>query len=304
MPWLSLSCYNDCREQEVPPVNSERYERYDGQETEVILSTGSGGRPLAVIASKAFLSCKSIERLVLPDSLEAVEDWGFAHMKNLREIVFPAKDIRFGRQIFLGCERLERVRLRDMEPEIQSGLPGIPELLASMFRFFPQERLEDIALAGDRRGQWKWLAAYDDALEDFLKRPDDTGFEPAFIGWFDVEDVDDQRADYILQHRKNKIRLVFQRLLYGTALQEELRIFLQSILTRHTYLVQELFSEDGEHYGRDIRYYKIWHEAGGLNRKIAGRLLDRLPEEEPEIRAYLMKVQMEQSGDFFAELEL
>ncbi len=287
-------------------MRDERYEKYEGQEPEVILTSGSGGRPLAIIASKAFLSCKSIERLVLPDSLEAVEDWGFAHMKNLREIVLPAKDIQFGKQVFLGCEKLERVELRDAELEDTGGVPGIPEFLASMFRYFPQERLEDIALAGDRRGQMRWLAAYDDALESFLKRPDDTGFEPAFIGWFDVEDVDDQRADYILQHRKNKIRIVFQRLLYDTALQEGLRIFLQSILVRHTFLVQELFIEDEEHYGRDIRYYKIWHRAGGLTRKMAGRLLKKLPREEPEIRAYLMRVQMEQeqTEDFFAELEL
>lgn len=287
-------------------MDYERYEKYDGQDKEVVLSAGSRGRPLAVIASKAFLSCKSIERLVLPNSLEVVEDWGFAYMKNLREIVLPAKDIKFGKQIFLGCESLERVQLRAIGTEEQDAVPGIAEFLASMFRFFPQERLEDIALTGDRRGQMRWLAAYDDALEIFLKRPDDTGFEPAFIGWFDVEDVDDQRADYILQHRKNKIRLVFQRLLYDTGLKDGLRVFLQGILVRHTYLVQELFIEDEEHYGRDIRYYKIWHQAGGLTRKMAGRLLKKLPKEEPEIRAYLMKVQMEQEqvGDFFAELEL
>ena len=47
----------------------------------------------------------------LPHSLEAVEDWGFAHMKNLREIALPAKMLTFGKQVFLGCDRLERVRL-------------------------------------------------------------------------------------------------------------------------------------------------------------------------------------------------
>ncbi len=287
-------------------MDYERYEKYDGQDREVSLSVGAGGRPLAVIASKAFLSCKSVERLVLPDSLEAVEDWGFAHMKNLREIVFPVKDIRFGRQIFLGCDNLERIQLRDMFGTSSGSIPGIPEFLASMFRFFPQERLEDISLAGDRRGQLRWLSVYDDALEIFLKRPDDTGFEPAFIGWFDVEDVEDQRADYVLQHRKNKIKLAFQRLLYDTFLKDGFRTFLRSILVRHTFLVQELFVEDEEHYGRDIRYYKIWHQSGGLNRKMAGRMLKKLPQEEPEIRAYLLRLQMEQEKpeDFFAELEL
>jgi len=78
-----------------------RFEKYTGQETEVQLPDEMDGKPLGIIGCKAFLSCKTVEKLYLPKTLEAVEDWGFAHMKNLREIVMPARTVHFGKQVFL-----------------------------------------------------------------------------------------------------------------------------------------------------------------------------------------------------------
>lgn len=288
-----------------------RYIKYTGQETEVCLSVNSQGMPLSVIGSKAFLSCKTVERLVLPPTLEVVEDWGFAHMKNLREIVLPAREIRFGRQVFLGCDSLQRVVLYSVKdiPDAEAinyleELPGLDRLRASMFRFFPQESLEQLEYAVEEAGQRKWLALYDGALESFLREPDDNGFEPAFIGWFDVEDVDDQRQGYILSRRKNKIMLAFERLICGEEPFKHLQQYLWSVILDHGDLVQELFLESSE-YGRDIRYYKIWQQAGGLSVPVAEILLTKLPWEEPEIRANLMELlQQERKEDFFTQLEL
>ena len=236
----------------------------------------------------------------LPHSLEAVEDWGFAHMKNLREIALPAKMLTFGKQVFLGCDRLERVRLFGAEI-----YQGISYFLASMFRFFPEQTLENLEQAGDVQGQWQWLARYDRALLEYLNRPEDDGFVPAFIGWFDVEDVDEQKQHYMLEQRKNKLILVFQRLMYNEKLSEEDEIFLSRRLQDEDMLVEELLLQR-EELGRDVRYYRIWEQWGGLNPERCARLLDRLPQEEPEIRGYLLKLQLENvdKQDFFAELDL
>lgn len=279
-----------------------RFEKYYGQDREVDLARAEQQVPVAIIGMKAFLSCKTVEKLILPETLETVEDWGFAHMKNLREITLPAKKIAFGKQVFLGCDRLRRILLT-ADTELYAG---IPFFLASMFRFFPEGGLENLEMAGAEEGQWEWLAAYDKALNGYIDRPDDYGFEPAFIGWFDIEDVDDQKNNYMLEQRKNKIRLALQRLRYGEGLSGKDRDFLQQFLCRENELTEELFLDETEELGGEIAFYTVWQEAGGLDCERAGRLLDRLPETQPEIRAYLLKIQLEhtEGGGFFEELRL
>lgn len=287
-----------------------RYDKYTGQETEVQLPLYVEGRPLAVIGCKAFLSCKTVERLVLPPTVEAVEDWAFAHMKNLTEIIMPAREIRIGKQVFLGCEGLKRVTLYPVENveenvgiNILGELPGLDRLWASMFRFFPQEDLYKPEEMVEEQGQRRWLCRYDEALESYLRKPDDTGFVPAFIGWFDVEDVDDQRQGYILNCQRDKVKLVFQRLTCGEMPERSLEDYFYSIISKYSAHVEELFLQNPE-YGRDICYYKIWQQACKPDRSKIEEFLTKLPWEEPEIRVYLMELLQVVEGDFFAQLEL
>lgn len=306
-----------------------RFERYNGQEKEVCLPEEAEGKPFSTVGMKAFLSCKSVERLVLPDTLERVEDWGFAHMKNLQEIVLPAKEVAFGKKVFLGCENLQRVTLSG----VQSGTlyEGIPYFLATAFRLFgeetmqslqttglvdaemmteyPNDILQNLQIAGDQEGQWRWLFIYDKALEAYLRRSDDEGFVPAFIGWFDVEDVDDQKQGYIRRMRESKLRLVFQRLLHSKGLAESTESFLNQYLRENTLFLVEILTEQYLHqedFYTDIRCFKIWKASGGLTGEYAGRLMGAVPEEEPEIKSYLLECQLEDAGgdSFFAGLDL
>lgn len=299
-----------------------RYERYRGRESEVCLPETVDGLPLTVIGMKAFLSCKSVERLVLPSALEAVEDWGFAHMKKLREIVLPAREIAFGKKVFLGCDSLQRVLLKDAS-ELYDG---IPYFLATAFYFFGEETLQslqttglvdgellskypdnilqNLRIAGDREGQWHWLYVYDRALEAFLKSGDDDDFVPAFIGWFDVEDVEDQRNGHVQKRREEKVRLVFRRLLYPEALEAGMEDFLNRYLRENADSVAELFLRSKE-LGGDIRYYKIWRASGGLSGEYAEKLMEAM-EEEPEILSFLLECRLDgqDGGSFFEGLEL
>lgn len=293
-------------------MNDEKgyYRKYIGQETEVYLPDEVDDKTLTVIGSKAFLSCKTVEHLVLPGSVEQVGDWAFAHMKQLREIVLPVGKIAFGKQVFLGCDNLERVVLYAVNENAEvdkicsiKELSGLDRLRASMFRFFPQESLAHLENMRDESGQRQWLSLYDEALEEFLRKPDDDGFEPAFIGWFDVEDVDDQKQGYILKRRSDKVELVFQRLVCGEEPREQFQQYLHSMLVEHAEHVWKLFIENPR-YGRSVEYFKIWQQSGGLKHSTAQKLLAELPWEEPEIRGYLMELLQSGSVDYFAQLEL
>lgn len=291
----------DMQIETIPCGDNTHFERYNGH-AKVVQLTATSDKPLKTIDAKAFLSCKTIEKLILPDTLENVEDWGFAHMKALREITLPAKELVFGKKVFLGCDHLEKVFLVHSDAVYE----GIPYFLASMFRFFPENSLGNLKIVGDEQGQWTWLTAYDEALQTYIKRPHDYDFEPAFIGWFDIEDVDDQKQHFVVQQRRNKIALAFRRLIYDERLSEVCRQQLGDFLLLEHSLVEEMFLEKEEELGMDIRDYRVWEQAGGLDRDCAGRLLEVISEDEPEIRGYLLKIQLDnvENNDFFDGLDL
>ena len=275
--------------------------KYEGNAGHVVLPNDVGGKPLSVIGAKAFLSCREVERLVLPDGIKRIEDWAFAHMKNLKEIVIPARKIAFGKKVFLGCHNLKRMSF----PDTEGIYEGIPYFLASMVVFM-EEHPVDPELAGDLQGQWAWLKEYDRALLQFLDREDSYGFEPAFIGWFDIEDVDDQQAGFVRERRKTKIALGLQRLLYGERLEKETEEKISAYLLKAWKLASEMLTDIETMYSRDVRYFKIWQRIGGFKVLSRQELLERLPSAEPEIRAFLMECESDEDfiSEYFDDLEL
>lgn len=287
-----------------------RYEKYEQNSTHVIIPCEIEGEPLTVIGAKAFLSCRQVEKLTLPETLELVEDWAFAHMKGLKEIVFPAKEILFGKKVFLGCDRLQKVMLSCGGELLQTQYQGMPYFLASVFRLSLDSvrgRLSDLRLAGDPEGQRQWLSCYDEALAAYLRQPDDYDFEPAFIGWFDVEDVDDQKAGYVLHRKREKAALVFQRMFYPERMSSQTEaLFGEYLVDKAPDQVLELMRDTGEGIGGSVKYFQIWQRLGGFDRYSPKFLLEELGNADPEVRSFLLECELDSVSkeDFFGELEL
>ena len=80
-----------------------------------------------------------------------MEDWAFAHTKGLKDIIFPAKEILFGKKVFLGCDGLQRVFLTRGGEAVQGQYEGMSFFLASVFRLGMEHMrmdLSDLRLAG------------------------------------------------------------------------------------------------------------------------------------------------------------
>lgn len=287
-----------------------RYERYEGNSTHVIVPGEIAGNPVMVIGAKAFLSCRQVESLTLPDTLGQVEDWAFAHMKGLKDIIFPSKEILFGKKVFLGCDGLRRVILTCGGEAVQGWYEGMPFFLASAFRLGMEKirkNLSDLKLAGDVEGQWQWLASYDEALALYLSRADDYDFEPAFIGWFDVEDVDDQKAGHMTEQKKKKIALVFQRLLYSERMSEQTeKILKEYLVKKEPEQVLELMRDGESGCGSHVKYFRIWQKIGGFEVYSPKFLLEGLGDADPEVKGFLLECELEEAAeeDFFRNLEL
>lgn len=286
-------------------------ESYTGNDSEVIVSFSADGQPVTEIGAKAFLSCKSAEKLVIGDTVFKIGDWAFAHMKNLKILELPCREISLGRKVFLDCEKLMQIQIRNDKSEN----PGTPFFMASAVRLLKKEDLCRPDQAGAKASHREWIREYDEALLHFIQEEDKDGFEPVFIGWFHVEDTDEQIPRYLKLRRSEKTELVFQRLLYPLYLEKMHRTLLYRYLREHmpngcrkeehTEVFTMLCDPDRE-YGRDIRYMKIMEEAGGLSFQNVQKLLDHMEGCSAEVTAFLLRKQSEaaENEDYFAGLDL
>lgn len=295
------------------------YTKYSGADKEVHLPEQVDGLFMNVIGAKAFLSCKTVEKLWLPDSVREIGDWAFAHMKNLKEITLPAETITFGKQVFMGCEQLARVRVvvkhredgeKDKESPDEAKVwecslyEGLEYFLATMFCHFESGQLMDLSILQTEEGQKKWIEKYDQVLCEYLAEDDAVRFVPAFIGWFDVEDLDEQKKRYVNQVKCKKLEITLQRLLYDANINESTKRQLAKYVEEREKSMLELFQDREKELGNDIRYYKLWNTLGGLKNDQARILLEANDWADTEIKAYLLNIQLQkdEETDFFGEL--
>ena len=287
------------------------FEKYNGTDTKFTVPAYRDGTPVTEIAPKAFLSCKTIRKLIIPDTVTHIGDWAFAHMKNLEELVIPFHRISYGKKVFLDCGHLKKIEVSGRSGDKE----GIAYFLASVITILKKDILWSPERAEDKRWQGGWMKAYDEAVEEYLTAPDEEGFEPVFIGWFNDEDADVQRPRYLEQKQKDKIRLVLQRLLYPEFLSADRKAVLQAYLAdhmpdgrcreEHTW-VADMICDERMEYHNDVRYLKILEESGCLNSNNIKILLEALSDSNPEMAAYLLRLsgRGSENGDFFQSLEL
>ena len=268
--------------------------RFQGTATEVRLPEQIEGMPVTCIDKKAFLSRKNLRRVLLPDSMEEIGDWAFAYCGGLKEVVLPCREIRFGRTVFMECGSLEKL----------SGTHAQGELLAAAVTAFDAYYLLDLQAAGSR----EWLAKWDNRLMAVMQTPDTEGYSRQVLcGEEDYGSTD--LAAYISGRRKQKVRLAFVRLLYPEALSKDNRAVLEAYLREYTKgsaAGEEAWQVVLEEHGNDRAYYNIFAELGCITEENFDGSLADIGEENPEMKAFLLRYKDEKLGvgDFFADLEL
>lgn len=285
--------------------NGSIFRRYEGGEVFFSVPEWEDGRQVTQIGAKAFLSCKTIRRLELPDSVEYIGDWAFAHMKNLEEIVIPLSGLKCGKKVFLDCGRLKKITVRGSAVKNE----GLPYFFASAAAVMEKEILWKPQQAADEQAHAAWMAEYDRLLEEYLEVPDEEGFEPVFIGWFHVEDMDEQIPKYVEKRQREKIRLVLQRLRYPKYLSEKGKERFQGYLSAHMQgkrLAAAVICDKEWEYCHQVCYLEILKESGCLNRENISLLMDGLQGTNPEMTAYLLRCMREEKveDNFFSGLEL
>lgn len=85
--------------------------KYWGSDTEVVIPEKIDGYPVVDIFNRAFQYKKSIETVVIPDTVEGIGSRAFEYCTNLTDIIFSDKMRYIGDYAFKNCEKLQTINL-------------------------------------------------------------------------------------------------------------------------------------------------------------------------------------------------
>lgn len=290
----------------IPYKKGYAIKRYRGIGEKPVIPREVDGRPVTAVERKAFLSCKTIREIVLPDTVEEIGDWAFAHAEQLRTITIPHHALGSGKEVFLGCKRLREIILDGTnEEKALCASQGLGRMLALAVTVLHDYFLLDPVDAGSD----EWVRRWDEKLMGLIALDDLDGFEELWTcGEEDYEGKDYDIQSYPVEKRKMKLRVVYFRLLHPYKLSDAVNTALREYLRRHTKGTDtpqawELITEEHQN---DLEYYRVFAESGCITEGNFDSLLDDMKDSSAEIKAYLLRYKEEHFAekDVFAAFEL
>lgn len=286
--WKDTSIFYEKRENEIVILGVK------GTPAEVEIPDKISGLPVTRIQKKAFLSVRGLYYVKLPDTICEIGEWAFAYTKSLEEVSLPGREILFGKDLFLGCDRLHKITFRNYEKRSYNEdvafltAHGVIDLNAS-FLCNPLEA-----------GTEDWYRMYDDRLIDYLKKDDMEGFAELWTcGEEDYEGKDYNAYSFPNEKRKKKVKACFFRLIHKEGLSENAKEAFETYLQNHTALKEqeETWEIMEDEYGSSYDHYRLFVETGCLNDENFDEImnrLDRLGQKNPtklypEMKAYFIR---------------
>ncbi|GFI22851.1 hypothetical protein IMSAGC011_01627 [Lachnospiraceae bacterium] len=277
----------------LPYKNGYVLKQYRGTGTAVVIPPQIEDRKVLSVERKAFLSCKTVRSITLPDTIEELGDWAFAHMEQLRIITVPQHALQRGKELFLGCRRLREIVLNGTEEEKTLRVSqGIGRMLALAVTILHDYFLFDPTNVGEN----EWVKRWDEKLLGLIALDDLDGFEELWTcGEEDYEGKDYDIKSYPVEKRKMKLRVVYFRLLHPYKLSEEVKNTLKEYLSRHTKGTDapEAWELIVEEHRNELDYFRIFAEADCITKENFTDLLEDIKDSDAEIKAFLLRYKQE-----------
>ena len=244
------------------------------------------------VSKKAFLGKRTIRKIILPDTVEEIGDFAFAHCTNLSEVVMPF--CKTGEGIFTGCKSLEKITLPGISTDMQV-------LIAGAIRNGAPSHLTDIEnISDDYRVKWDaWVISVLDA-------PDDEGFlNQILCGEEDYGSSD--KGAYESSRRVLKASLSMLRLLYPEGLSEKAEKIFSDYIYDHR-MGAEAGSESWIAV-RDIypdkKHFDLLQMLECIDDTNRDAMIRQLGDDKQELKSLLVKSSGGEAADrFFSSLEI
>lgn len=274
---------------------------YSGRDTVLEIPAVVDGCPVVWVGKKAFLSCKTLREISLPESLAGIGDWAFAYCAGLETVTLPYRRLEAGQGVFKECTALAQIRDcrgGERDKDVSFLLAATVGMLDAFYLFDPENA-----------GTQNWLAGFDARVAAQMALADNDGFSKMLLcGEEDCGSRDTDVGYYMEQKRRGKVRLAMLRLFHDYGLQENLREELTRYLLAH---VKGCESEETwrvilEEHGDERQYYELLMKLGGVSGENFQAMMEDMGERHAEMKAYLMRYHDSQrkKEDAFAQFEL
>lgn len=273
------------------------------------------GMPVTEVYKKAFFNCRYLRFLTLPDTLEKIDNWAFAHCQQLECVELPWRGMSLGKDLFIGSDRLKKIVLRPIsegEDGMTDGEDGTCIFcsgaeIASLLAVAATKMEDPYLFCIEEAGSQEWLKRWDARMLVLMHEDDNDGYDKQVLaGEEDYERTD--RARFRNLKRQAKVRLAFLRLLNPCGLPQEVQEELEEYLRTHTKGCpsEETWEVVSREYGDDKEYYELFAALGCVTENNFDGILQDIGEDHTEMKAYLMRYKEECLGrrDFFEGLSL
>ena len=195
--------------------------KYTGSSSDVIIPESVKELPVTEIADHAFVGCKSLDSVALPDSITQIGDSAFIGCENLKDIKLPQKLERIGTSAFAKCQSLKEVNLPDTVVEIGNvafndcdslNSIRIPEQITKIGEatFVHCDNLKDVTLPQNLESIGLNAFAYCTSLEKIvlpakLKLIEDSAFQNTSLADVYYAGTESDRAKIEIQGENDKI---------------------------------------------------------------------------------------------------
>lgn len=256
-----------------------------------------------IINKKEYLGRNDLIEVVIPSSVEMIENWAFAQCKNLSRVALSTNVSFMGKDIFMDCTSLKQIHVyKAGQPDedrifevVDEKEESLSEMSAIAFTIFDEPELKNIAEVGEK----SWLHKWDEACTNYVNREDGYGFSPFLAGGEeDYVDKENNYEYYCHIIRLKKIKLILMRMLSEKhySLEEKTKESFVRYLKEH--MESSNFSEVdfGEtcevliesRYETD-KYYKIYEENKLINSDNIEEIIKYTPDDNIELKALLLR---------------
>ena len=270
---------------------------YNGRDLCVVVPEYLDGVEVTRVKKKAFLSQRFVKEIVLPNSLECIEDYAFARCRKLEKITIPYKELKLGQDILKDCDKLTYIYNGIVGVSNNSTLNDsgdIAFLLAKTLNELDAFFLFDLKNAGSD----EWLNHLDATIDMRMKKDDMEDFSKMILcGEEEVvcgEDgsIEDSNPEHYKSNRvKEKVRIAFLRLLHNYKINKELEDNLKQYLLGHTKgcATEETWKVVLNEYGDEKEYYDYLLKIGAINQSNLSDILVDMGNRHNEMKSYLIK---------------
>lgn len=254
---------------------------FDGTDALLVVPEIIDGRAVCGIGRKAFLGNRSLQHIMLPQTLEWIGDWAFCNCARLRRVEFPRRFLRLGKGLFAKDERLYEITCGSGDKA--TFFPS--RLLASAVTLLDAEYMLDVMQAGCA----EWYSRLDNRILTVLMEPAENALKN--LVYCAEEDMGAKQEACLEEQERRKAYMALLRLAYPQHLEKEteekLTEFLLDADGLQTRSAWEVIKEaDGR---EQLLFCDIILRLNGIREANLSSVLEDLGESFVELKANLLR---------------